>query len=82
MINIDIINLIFCAGVVGVAWFLHQKDKNNRIVLFIAVAFGLFGVSYVASLFGLEQRLTTTFFAIRIFGYVFIIAGLLREIKK
>ena len=64
-----IVNLLLCAiilifGVVG------YKRTGRILPLLVGVAFGLFGVSHLATLFGYKDALETPLSVVRTLGYL------------
>jgi len=69
--TITFINLVLCIvilvfGIVG--W---QRTKNP-VPLYIAIAFGLFGLSHLATLFSLKDSLNTILIIIRLLAYLLV----------
>jgi len=69
--TITFINLVLCIvilvfGIVG--W---QRTKNP-VPLYIAIAFGLFGLSHLATLFNLKDSLNTILIIIRLLAYLLV----------
>jgi len=64
-------NLILCAVilVLGIVGYKHSGDK---VLLFIGIAFGLFGVSHLTTLLGLKEMLTVLLIVIRTIAYVMV----------
>jgi uncharacterized membrane protein YhfC len=68
---IYIINVVLCAiilvfGLIG--W--HQSKKS--FPLYIGIAFGLFGISHLATIFGLKTALEVPLIVIRILAYLIV----------
>ena len=69
--TLTFINLILCIvilvfGIVG--W---QRSKS-RVVLYVGTAFGLFGLSHLASLLGLSSALNVLLIVIRTLAYLLV----------
>jgi len=69
---ITLVNLILCVIIVifGSVGFKKAKDKWP---LFIAISFGLFGISHLLTLLGLHNALTGLLIAIRTVAYLLVI---------
>ena len=72
MDTITLVNLILCVIIVifGSVGFKKAKDKWP---LFIAISFGLFGISHLLTLLGLHDALTGFLIAIRTVAYLLVI---------
>ena len=68
-------NLILCVIILVVAC-IGFNVKKNITALLIGIAFGLFGITHLLTLFGLKEALTAFFIAIRTLAYVSICLGL------
>ncbi|MDD5044073.1 MAG: hypothetical protein PHU91_04120 [Candidatus Omnitrophica bacterium] len=67
--------VIFILGLVH--YWKHKIQQNNgRLALFIAIAFGLFGVSHLITLLGAGDKWQSIILAIRTFAYLFVILAL------
>ena len=66
-------NLVLCAIilVLGIVGFRRSEESWP---LFIGIAFGLFGVSHLLTLLGMEEALETALIGIRMLAYV-LVAG-------
>ena len=69
---ITLVNLILCIIIVvfGCVGFKRVKDKWP---LYIAITFGLFGLSHLLTLLGFHDTLTAFMIAIRTIAYVLVI---------
>lgn len=75
------VNLILCIIIVVMGYLSYHKS-GDHLPLYIAAAFGLFGVSHAATLFGLKNLLTIPLIIDRTLAYVLIILALFFELKK
>ena len=64
-------NLVLCV-IILVLGIIGYKRSEDMWPLFIGVAFGLFGVSHLLTLFGLKEALTTLLIAIRTLAYLIV----------
>jgi hypothetical protein len=69
---ITLVNLILCIAIVvfGCQGFKKTKDKWP---LYIAISFGLFGLSHLLTLLGLKETLTYFLIAIRTVAYLLVV---------
>ena len=78
---IYLINLILCVVIV-VFGCLGFKKAKGVWPLYIAIAFGLFGLSHLLTLLGLKEALTGFLIAIRTIAYVLVIYAVCRVAFK
>ena len=64
-------NLVLCA-IILVLGIVGYKRSDEMWLLFIGIAFGLFGVSHLLTLLGLKEALTTLLIAIRTLAYLLV----------
>ncbi|MEL7671095.1 MULTISPECIES: hypothetical protein [Methanobacterium] len=69
-----IVNLIFCIIIVALGIVGYEKVKST-VPLYIAAAFGLFGISHFATILGYASSLTVLVI-IRSLAYIVIIYAL------
>jgi hypothetical protein len=81
MDTITLVNLILCIIIVilGCVGFKKTKDKWP---LFIAISFGLFGLSHLLTLVGLKETLEAFLIAIRTIAYLLVIYTVYRVAFK
>lgn len=72
-INLILCILIFVFGIVS--W---QRAKS-RVALYVGIAFGLFGLSHLASLLGLSTTLSTVLIVVRTLAYLLVTYALYLE---
>jgi hypothetical protein len=70
-----LINLILCAVILLLGYLVYRKRESIG-ALFIGIAFGMFGLSHLNTLFGLALFPEVTFVLLRICGYLFVAASL------
>jgi hypothetical protein len=68
---ITFINLILCILIVVLGYMGWQRSKNE-VAMQLAVAFGLFGISHLATLFGLKNSLDVLLIVIRTLAYLIV----------
>ena len=78
---VTVINLVLSLMIliVGCWGYLKYKDKTS---FHIGVAFGLFSVSHLISLLGMQGYFQVTVMLIRIFGYLIVLFALLQIERK
>lgn len=78
---VSLLNLILSATIAGVAHWGYLTSRN-RLLLYVSIAFGLFALSHLLLLAGLEQSLTVVVSALRILGYLVMLFAVLTGLKK
>jgi len=70
---VTIINTILCIVIfiLGVT----STGKNKKVILFIAWAFGIFGISHIVKILGLAADLRVILVVIRFTAYLLVVAG-------
>ena len=81
MEDIALVNLILCVVIVVFGCLGFRKAKNMW-PLYLAIAFGLFGVSHLLTLLGLAAALAGVIIAIRTIGYLLVIYTVYRAAFK
>lgn len=66
---VTIINTALCIIIVLLGSWGYQRNKNKAPLL-IGIAFGLFGVSHIVKLIGLESSLQDPMIVIRVIAYL------------
>lgn len=69
------LNLVLCIAILALGYWGFNKSKD-RLALFIGVAFGLFGLSHLATLLGLKEALTAVLLAVRTIAYFTVVYAL------
>ena len=69
--TITFINLILCI-VILIFGIISYLRKKNRVTLYVGTAFGLFGLSHLASLLGLSSALEILLIIIRTCAYLLV----------
>jgi len=68
---ITFINLVLCILIL-VFGIMGWQRSNNRVPLYIAIAFGLFGLSHLATLLSLNTSLSFLLILIRLLAYLLV----------
>ena len=69
--TITFVNLVLCIVILIFGIIAYQRSKN-RVVLYVGVAFGLFGLSHTATLLGLKTSLNVVLIVIRTLAYLLV----------
>ncbi len=69
---IYVINLILC-GVIFVFGLMGWRRSGKVLPLYIAIAFGLFGLSHLATVLGLAAQMEATLIIIRLAAYLIVV---------
>jgi hypothetical protein len=72
------INLVLCIAIVAIGFMAWQRTRSG-VILLVAGAFGLFGLSHLASLLGLTDELNTPIIVIRVTAYLLVTCAVLLE---
>jgi len=75
-VNLALCIIIFILGCWG------YKKQNDTTPLFIGIAFGLFGISHLVTLFDMASSLTNVLIVIRVLAYLIVIFALYLFIRK
>jgi uncharacterized membrane protein (UPF0136 family) len=78
---IYIINLTLCIIILVLGVFGYRKT-GNPVPLYVGVAFGLFGVSHLATILGLKDPLEAVLIVIRTVAYLVVIVALYTLLKR
>ena len=78
---ITLVNLILCIIIVIFGCIGLNRTKE-RWPLYIAISFGLFGLSHLLTLLGLKEELTGFLIAIRTIAYLLVVYTLYRVAFK
>lgn len=81
MDTITLVNLILCIAIV-VLGCIGFREAKDRWPLYIAITFGLFGLSHLLTLVGLKDTLEAFLIAIRTIAYLLVIYTLYRVAFK
>ncbi len=69
------VNLMLCIVIVLLGLIIYRKS-SEKLPLYIALAFGLFGISHAATLAGFAPTLTVPLIIIRTLAYLLVIYAL------
>ena len=72
---IYIVNLILCVVILVLGLVGRQRSGEN-LPLYIGIAFGLFGVSHLATLLGLKEALSVVLIVVRTAAYLLVVFAL------
>ena len=74
------INLILCIAIVAIGYLAWQRT-NSKLILLVAGAFALFGISHLASLLSLNDDLESPLIVVRVAAYVLVTLAVLMEAR-
>ena len=69
---IYVINLILCV-VIFIFGLMGWRRSGKILPLYIAIAFGLFGLSHLATVLGLAAQMEVTLIIIRLAAYLIVV---------
>ena len=75
------INLALCVIIFILGCWGYKKQKD-AMPLYIGIAFGLFGISHLVTLFGMASDLTNVLIVIRVLAYLIVIFALYMFVRK
>lgn len=78
---IYIVNLTLCIIILILGVFGYRK-KGNPVQLYVGIAFGLFGVSHLATILGLKNYLEVPLIVIRTAAYLVVVFALYKILTK
>jgi hypothetical protein len=76
-----LVNLILCVVIV-IFGIIGYKKSNETWPLFLAISFGLFGISHLCTLLGIAANLKTLLIIIRTLAYLLVVFILYRVAFK
>jgi len=76
------VNLVLCILILILGIWGCKKKKGDMIPLYIGIAFGLFGISHLATLLDLKATLTEVLIVIRTIAYLIVIFALYKYWKR
>ena len=74
------VNLVLCIIIVLLGLLCYRRNPEP-LPLYIATAFGLFGVSHAATLLGFKMPLTLPLIVIRALAYILVIYALWTQLR-
>jgi len=69
--TLTFINLVLCIAILVFGIISWQRTKS-RVTLYVGTAFGLFGLSHLASLLGLSNTLNIALIVVRTLAYLLV----------
>lgn len=79
--GITLMNAFFCVLILLAGCVVYIATRDNK-PFHIGVAFGLFAVSYVIDLMGVQMLFEPTVLLVRVFGYLIVLFTILRARAK
>lgn len=77
---VTLVNLILCIIILCLGIWGYSKKKGD-VVLYIGIAFGLFGVSHIFTLLGLAAGLDVLLIIVRLIAYLLVLFALYKMVK-
>jgi hypothetical protein len=74
------INLLLCIAILAIGFFAWQRTRS-WVILLVACAFALFGLSHLATLFSLKDDLETPLIVVRVAAYLLVVLAVLLEAR-
>ncbi len=75
------VNLVLCVIIFILGCWGYKKQKD-MMPLYIGIAFGLFGISHLVTLFDMASSLTNVLIVIRVLAYLIVIFALFMYVRK
>jgi len=75
------INLLLCIVIFILGYFGFMKKKDT-MPLYIGIAFGLFGISHLITLFDMASSFTNILIVIRVLAYLIVVFALYLYMRK
>jgi hypothetical protein len=75
------VNLLLCIFIVVLAYWGYKK-RGDKMPLYIGIAFGLFGISHLATLLGLKGEIESVLIMIRILAYLVVVFALFKAATR
>ena len=73
----SIVNLVLCAVILAFG-LIGWRRSGKVFALYVGLAFGLFGLSHLATILGLKESLETALIVVRTLAYVLVAFALYR----
>ena len=78
---IYIVNLTLCITILILGFFGYKKT-GNIVPLYVGLAFGLFGISHLATILGLKETLEAILIIVRTTAYLIVVFALYKMLKR
>jgi hypothetical protein len=78
---IYLVNLTLCIIILILGVFGYRK-KGNPVQLYVGIAFGLFGISHLATILGLKADLETFLIVVRTIAYLVVVFALYKILTQ
>ena len=75
------VNLVLCIVIFILGFWGYRKQKET-MPLYIGIAFGLFGISHLVTLFDMASSLRDVLIVIRVIAYLIVVFALLIYVRK
>jgi len=78
---LSLMNALLCVIIVALG-YINYKKSGNKLTIFIAISFALFGISHLVTLVGLREAWFNFLITIRIVAYLIVISALYMAISE
>ena len=78
---IAVINIALCFVILSTAYWIFKRTRQSE-ALFIGLAFTLFGITHIITLFGLDVSAMNFVIVLRIIAYIFILLSIYKLIPR
>ena len=75
------VNFVLCIIILILGFWGYTKKRRDIVPLSIGTAFGLFGISHLATLLDLKDDMTEALIVIRTVAYLLVIFALYKYLK-
>ena len=75
------INLLLSIAIVAIGYLAWRRTRS-WVILLVACAFALFGLSHLATLFSLDDDLKSVLITIRVVAYLLVVGAVLIEARR
>jgi hypothetical protein len=80
--NLDpiyVVNLVLCIVILLLGYWGYRK-RRDAVPLLVGIAFGLFGISHLVTLFGLAENWASLLIIVRVLAYLTVIFALYKYV--
>lgn len=78
---LTVINIVLCVVIVALGYLAYKK-KEDRLPIYVSVAFAIFGISHIITLLGFKESLMNFLIIIRAVAYLLIVLALFIKITE
>jgi lipopolysaccharide export LptBFGC system permease protein LptF len=78
---IYIVNLVLCIVILALGYWSYRR-RQDKMPLYIGLAFGFFAISHLATILGLKEVLESSLMTVRASAYLIVIITLYSRLKR